>query len=123
IENTPIKVTEEKVGSIYRQKYKEGNRVQEYDIHTLEYTNQPSEKKLKVGFNLANWIEITADYELVRVDDQRTRFRYTVTNKALKWFMKLFMLLANDKVVVKFLEKVKEVAESEAPGDDRGNLH
>lgn len=44
IENKPVKITEEVVGSVYRQKYKEGKRIEEYDVETLEYTNTPDKK-------------------------------------------------------------------------------
>lgn len=113
MENTPIKVTDEVVGSVYRQKYKEGKRIEEYDVHTLDYLNSPQEKRLKAGFTLANLFEITALSELFQVGDEKTRLRYTVTNQALKWFVKLFLVFASDKVVLQFLERVKEVAESE----------
>ncbi|MOA50673.1 hypothetical protein D3C78_1737230 [compost metagenome] len=63
---------------------------------------------------MANAFEITALYELYRKNDQKTKLRYTATNKALKWYVKIFMIFATEKVVVKFLEKVKKVAESEA---------
>ena len=39
VEHTPVKVTEEGVGTIYRQKYKEGKRIEEYEVKTLEYQN------------------------------------------------------------------------------------
>ncbi|WP_053376986.1 SRPBCC family protein [Paenibacillus sp. FJAT-27812] len=113
VENKPVRITEEVVGSIYRQKYKEGKRIEEYDVHTLEYANNQKDKKMKIGFTLANIFEITALYELHRINDQKTKLKYTVTNKALKWFAKLFMLFATEKIVVKFLEDVKKVAESE----------
>ncbi|MFC5652620.1 SRPBCC family protein [Paenibacillus solisilvae] len=113
VENKPVTITKEVVGSVYRQKYKEGKRIEEYDVHTLEYSNNLNDKKLKIGFTLANCFEITALYELHRVNDQ-TILRYTATNKALKWFMKLFMIFAADKVVIKFLENVKKAAESES---------
>lgn len=114
IENKPIKVTDEKVGSVYRQKYKEGKRIEEYDVETLQYVDEPDRKRLKIGFTLAKMFEITAFYELKKLDDQKTHFTYTATNHALKWFVKLFMLLANDKIVVEFVERVKQVAESES---------
>ena len=44
IENKPVKVTEEVVGSIYRQKYKEGKRIEAYDVETLEYSNTTDKK-------------------------------------------------------------------------------
>ena len=113
VEHKPVKITEEGVGSVYRQKYKEGKRIEEYDVETLEFSNQPDQKKLKVGFTLANMFEITAFYELTKVNDHKTSFTYTVTNRPLKWFIKLFLLFATEKVVVEFLERVKSVAEAE----------
>ncbi|KMN38551.1 SRPBCC family protein [Lysinibacillus capsici] len=113
IENKPVKVTEEGVGSIYRQKYKEGKRIETYDVETLEYSNTPDKKILKVGFVLANLFEITAYYELNKINETETSFTYSVTNNALKWFVKLFLLFASDKVVVQFLERVKTVAEAQ----------
>ncbi|MFP7299283.1 SRPBCC family protein [Neobacillus niacini] len=114
VENTPVKVTEEGIGSIYRQKYKEGKRIMEYDVETLEYQDTPEFKKMKVGFNLANYFEITAGYELTKLNDHQTHFKYTTSNKPLKTIFKLFLWFAGDKTVVKFVEKVKEVAEEKA---------
>ncbi|WP_134701102.1 SRPBCC family protein [Ammoniphilus sp. YIM 78166] len=112
VEHKPIKITEEGVGTVYRQTYKEGNRLQEYDVTTLEYVDDPEKKKLKVGFTLANLFQITALYELIQVNIQTTLFRYTVTNTPLKWFVKLLLLFAGEKVVTQFVERVKRVAES-----------
>lgn len=113
VANEPITITENLVGSVYLQKYKEGKRVMEYEVKTLEYVDSPNEKKMKVGFTLGNMFEITAKYQLVKLDDDKTRLTYTTTNKPLKWFVKLFLLFANEKVVVEFVERVKRVAESE----------
>ena len=113
IENTPVKITPEGTGSIYRQKYKEGKRIEEYDVTTLEFLDTPEQKRLKVGFVLANCFGITALYEIKRVDSNKTHFKYTATNEALKWFIKIFLLFGSDKIVVKFVEQVKKVAESE----------
>ena len=113
VDHKPVKVTDEGVGSIYRQKYKEGNRIQEYDVETLEFLNTPDKKKIKVGFTLANMFEITALYELSQLNDHKTLFTYTCTNRPLKSFLKLFLFLASDKIVVQFCERVKKVAEEE----------
>ncbi|SDR03948.1 SRPBCC family protein [Virgibacillus salinus] len=115
IANEPVKVTDELVGSIHRQKYKEGKRVEEYDVETLLYQNQPDYKEMKVGFTLANMFDITAHYELKKLDESKTYFRYETTNQPLKWFMKLLIKLAiSNKVVVKFVNRVKQVAEDES---------
>lgn len=113
VANEPITITEDKVGSVYLQKYKEGKRVMEYEVTTLEYVDSPNEKKMKVGFILGNMFEITAKYQLLKLNDEQTRLSYTTTNKPLKLFVKLFLLFANDKVVIEFVERVKRVAESE----------
>ncbi len=113
VDHQPVKVTNEGVGSIYRQKYKEGKRIEEYDVETLEYVNTPDNRKLKVGFTLAKMFEITALYELTAINEQKTLFRYTCTNKPLKAFLKLFLFFASDKIVVQFCERVKKVAEEE----------
>nr|WP_306077450.1 SRPBCC family protein [Neobacillus sp. 179.-C4.2 HS]MDP5197759.1 SRPBCC family protein [Neobacillus sp. 179.-C4.2 HS] len=112
--NTPVKVTEERVGTIYRQQYKEGKRIEEYDVETLEYLNTPDHKKMKVGFTLANIFAITAAYEVTKINEHKTRFKYTTTNKPLKAIFKLFLWFAGDKTVVKFVERVKELAEEES---------
>lgn len=113
VDNQPITITENQVGSVYLQKYKEGKRIMEYNVETLEYFDSPTEKKVKVGFTLANMFEITAQYELVKLENDKTHFTYTTTNRPLKWFVKLFLLFATDKVVIEFVERVKRVAESE----------
>lgn len=113
VEHKPIKITEEMVGSVYRQKYKEGKRMMEYDVETLDYLNMPTKKKLKVGFTLANMFEITAFYELNKINDHKTSFKYTATNRPLKWFGKLFLLFASDKPVIEFLNCVKYEAEEQ----------
>lgn len=113
VDHKPVKVTDVGVGSIYRQRYKEGKRIEEYDVETLEYENAPDKKKLKVGFTLANMFEITALYELYQINQQKTLLTYTCTNRPLKSFLKLLLLFASDKIVVQFCERVKNVAEEE----------
>ena len=85
----------------------------EYEVETLDYLDTPDEKKMKVGFTLGGMFEITAGYQLYQLNNEKTRFIYTTTNKPLKWFVKLFLLFANDKVVIEFVERVKRVAEEE----------
>lgn len=113
VDHQPVKVTNEGIGTIYRQKYREGKRLEEYDVETLEYVNIHDKRRLKVGFTLAKMFEITALYELTAIDEQKTLFKYTCTNRPLKAFLKLFLLFASDKIVVQFCERVKKVAEEE----------
>lgn len=80
---------------------------------TLEYVNHPDYKKLKVGFTIADMFEITAFYELKKINETKTHLKYTTTNRPLKWYMKIFLMFRSDKVVAEFLERVKQVAETD----------
>ncbi|TFE01819.1 SRPBCC family protein [Jeotgalibacillus sp. R-1-5s-1] len=113
VENVEIKKTEDGKGSVYRQKYKEGKRVMEYDVETLNLEDGEDKKLLKVGFTLGSMFEITALYELIKIDEETTYFRYTTTNEPLKWYVRMFLLFASDRSVSKFIQRVKFVAEEE----------
>jgi len=113
VDNQPIKITDDMVGSIYAQKYREGKRIMAYNVETLACLDSPNEKKVKISFTIAKMFEITAQYELVKLADHQTFFKYTTTNRPLKWFLKLFLLFSSDKVVIEFVNRVKKVAESE----------
>ncbi|MBN8207774.1 SRPBCC family protein [Bacillus sp. NTK071] len=112
VDNQPVTVTDNVIGSVYRQSYREGKRVMEYDVHTLDYNNQDDYKKLKIGFNLASMFQIEGCYELTKESDTTTNLHYTGFNKPLKWYIKPFVLLSGDKVVNDFMERVKRVAEN-----------
>ncbi|MDQ0246725.1 hypothetical protein J2S09_004329 [Bacillus fengqiuensis] len=113
IENTPVKETDQVIGSVYRQKYKEGEEVQEYDVETLEYVNTPDHKRLKIGFVLADMFDITAAYELKKLDEHHTLFTYTATNAPLNEQAESFLKFATNQVVIDFINRVKMIAESE----------
>ncbi|SHN30362.1 SRPBCC family protein [Gracilibacillus kekensis] len=119
VDHQPIKITEEGVGSIYRQKYQEGKRIEEYEVETIKYKNEDQEKELKIQFNLANMFDISAHYTLEKIDSETTKFTYSTTNNPLKWYVKPFLLFASDKVVVKFLDRVKHIAETEYTGGNK----
>ncbi|WP_067726993.1 hypothetical protein [Oceanobacillus damuensis] len=108
----PVKITKKVVGSVYREKYKEGKRIEEYDVETVEYLNKPEYKNLKISFTLADMFEITARYEMKKLNENKTYFKYTTTNHPLRWFARFPLMFASDKVVVEFVERVKHVAEA-----------
>lgn len=111
IANEPMEITDEVVGSVHLQKFKEGKQVMEYLVETLEYTNKPNEKKKTIGFTLSDIFEVTRGYELIKLEDDKTLFKYTSTNRALKLYVRLFSLFASNKVSIGFVQRVKEIAE------------
>lgn len=112
IANESIEETDDVVGSIHLQKFKEGKQVMEYMVETLEYVNNPNEKKKKIGFTLSDIFEVTRGYELIKLEEHKTLFKYTSTNRALKLYVRLFSLFASNKVSLGFVQRVKEVAET-----------
>ncbi|RSL35224.1 SRPBCC family protein [Salibacterium salarium] len=113
IGHEPVKTTEEVVGSVYRQTYQEGSRTAEYDVETLEYVDTDDKKRLKIEFTMSELFEITTAYDLLKLNEYKTRFIYSTTNKPLKWRVKPFLLFASDKAVIAFVERVKRVVEEE----------
>ena len=113
VENTPVKITEEVVGSVYRKKFEKGKWVQEYDVETLMYLNTPELKKLQVGFVLDRFFAITAFYELSKINDCTTSFTYTIMIHPLKWLVSLWLFFATEKRIVRFVEHMKQVIEAE----------
>ena len=111
VSNTPVNITDTKVGSIYLQEYREGNRTETYNVHVDEYENTPEFKKMKVSFTLAKLFDITAAYEVLAITESSTKLTYTTSNRALKWFVHLFLFFASEKPIVKFVEHVKQVVE------------
>lgn len=111
ISNSPKTVTDEVVGSVFTQKYREGNRIETYDVFVQEYINEPTHKEMKVNFVLANFFDVTTKYELVFISETKTKLTYTTTNKALKWYVHVMLWFASEKTIEKFVEHVKEVAE------------
>ncbi|MFC4735181.1 SRPBCC family protein [Bacillus daqingensis] len=110
--NEPVTITDEKVGSVYRQTYQEGRRTETYEVETIAYCDLPGQKQLRVSFTLANMFDITAEYILIRHTASSTIFRYTVTNRPTNPILRWMLLFASDKTVKAFTQRVKLVAES-----------
>jgi len=106
--------TEERVGSKYLQKYKEGKKVMEYEVFVTDYNETDYEKMFAIAFNLAGWFDIAVRYELEKVDENKTIIKYTTTNKPLKFLAKVMMkfMPGGDKMLEKHIQKIEELAKS-----------
>lgn len=112
MENEPIKVTDEGVGSIYKQSFKVGPRFQTFEVKTLQYENEPEYKKQQFSYVHGGVFRITTTYELKKLSDQTTLFHYQTQTKPLKWYLGLFMLISRGSSIAKrFVRHVKKVAE------------
>jgi len=107
-------VTEERVGSKYLQKYKEGKKVMEYEVVVTDYNETDYEKMFAIGFNLGGWFDIAVRYELEKIDENKTIIKYTTTNKPLKFLAKVMMkfMPGGDNMLEKHIKKIEELAKS-----------
>ncbi|WP_335869107.1 SRPBCC family protein [Bacillus sp. 2205SS5-2] len=112
IENKVIEKKEGVVGTKYQQKYKEGKRIETYIVEDLAYENTPEKKYNKIGFTLAKAFEIEADFTLLKIDDENTKFIYKGQNEGLNFLGKVLLKLGgeknNKKVVIDFMDLVEE---------------
>lgn len=113
-EHTSIEKTEAEVGAKHRQTYREGKRIETYIVETLAYENLENKKLKKISFVLGKAFEITLTFTLVQIDRDNTKFIYEGQNKGVNFvgraMLKLGSKESNNKVVLEFLQKVKEEA-------------
>ncbi|XMB86148.1 SRPBCC family protein [Mycoplasmatota bacterium WC44] len=112
IKNEVLFETENKVGSKYKQQYKEGKKVIEYIVEVLEHKDTPNEKSFKIGFKIGKWFDITVLYLLKRVSDNITSVDYKTTNQPLGIIAKiLFKLMpSNNDVIENHLKKIESLS-------------
>lgn len=114
IENEPVKVTDEGVGSQYKQSFKVGSRFQTFEIEVLQYENQPDYKIQQFSYVHAGVFKITTTYELTKLSEGKTLFHYQTQTKPLKWYLNFFMLISRGGSIAKrFVRHAKKVAERE----------
>ncbi|MGB8000154.1 MAG: SRPBCC family protein [Anaerobacillus sp.] len=111
VDHKVMKKTDSGIGSIHRQKYRVGNKLLEYDVHTLEYMNQKKHKKLTLAFELTDMCKINCSYELFEVSKKVTKLRYYGVNEPLRWYIAPIVLISGDTIVKEFILKMKQVAE------------
>ncbi|WP_026799608.1 SRPBCC family protein [Pontibacillus halophilus] len=114
VENEPVETKEGEVGSIYRQSYKEGKRVETYLVETLEYTNTPNNKHKRIAFELGKAFKIDLSFTLHKIDEGHTRFVYSGQNEGINFIGRVLVKLGgeknNKKVVDDFMNRVEQAA-------------
>lgn len=114
VENKLIEETEEKIGTKFQQKYREGKRIETYIVEVLEHEDAPSKKHLKIGFTLAKTFNIHAAYTLLKKEAHHTVFEYSGSNEGINLLGKIMLKLSstkgNQKVVTDFMKRVQQEA-------------
>ncbi|AJD90371.1 hypothetical protein JMA_10540 [Jeotgalibacillus malaysiensis] len=103
-------------GAKHQQTYGEGKRVETYIVHTLAYEEHEEEKYKKVNFVLGKVFDTIFSFRLLKENEEQTRLIYEGENKGANFVGKAMLKLAgkkqDNKVVLEFLERVKNEAES-----------
>lgn len=114
VEHEPVTVTDNGVGSVYKQTFHVGKRLRTFEVKMLQFEDQADYKKQQFSYIHGGLFEITSTYELKKISDDKTTFHYQTQTKPLKWYLGLFMLLnRGGSIATRFVQHVKKVAERE----------
>ncbi|WP_144513183.1 SRPBCC family protein [Bacillus sp. FJAT-22090] len=113
VEEKFIQQTEQIIGSVIRQTYQLGSITEEYEITLKKYINESDYKTIQESFLLNNRFRMTIDYELMKENDETTKFIYTSINKPKNPLLSIFQLFGKDEVVVNFMKRTKETIEAD----------
>lgn len=114
IENKPIHLTEEVIGSKYQQKYQEGKRVETYIVETLGYQDTETKKYKRLEFVIAKAFEVNLSFTLEKVTETQTRFIYEGHNKGRNFVGRAMLKLGGNKNNHKVVQDFMELVEKEA---------
>ncbi|XKH50228.1 SRPBCC family protein [Chryseomicrobium palamuruense] len=106
-------------GSSYKQTYREGTRTESYHVTITEFVDEPAFKKKAIQFILAKLFETTLTFELHKLAEDRTEFRYIGSNIGINFVAKTMLKLGKKQenggpVVEEFVKRVKREAEQDA---------
>ena len=113
VQNEPL------TGSSYKQTYREGTRTESYLVTITEFKDEPDAKVKAIQFVLANLFETTLTFELQKLSESTTRFRYLGSNVGINLVGKTMLKLGKKQenggpVVEEFIQQVKREAEKDA---------
>ncbi|MBM7553591.1 SRPBCC family protein [Thalassobacillus pellis] len=109
-----IEKTEGEVGAKHRQTYREGKRLETYEVETLEYEDNEARKQKRIKFVIGFAFEVDLRFTLEKLEENKTRFIYEGSNKGVNFVGKAMLKFANKKgnerVVQEFMERVEQEA-------------
>lgn len=117
VKNDPLQ------GSSYKQTYREGKRTESYLVTITEYKDEAEHKLKSIQFILANLFETTLTFEMTKIDESSTHFRYLGSNVGINFVAKTMLKLGKKQdnggpVVDEFVKRVKREAEQDAKKEE-----
>ncbi len=115
VRNTLISEKPGKIGTTYKQLYKEKGKFVEYIVTVSEYVDEPEHKEYGIKFNLIKRFEINAKYTFDKIDENKTKAYYEVIGIPLKLSSKMMLKMVSKSyghdVVTKQLKNLKASVE------------
>ncbi|MBH0231723.1 SRPBCC family protein [Halobacillus yeomjeoni] len=114
VENTPLEVKDEVIGSTFRQSYKEGKRTETYIVEIIGYEDGEDKKFKRIAFTLAKLFKIDLSFTLLKQSAEETLFIYEGRNEGVGFIGRMMTKLgskkAKEKVVKEFMQRVEKEA-------------
>lgn len=112
VQNDPL------TGSSYKQTYREGKRTESYLVTITEFKDEPEHKVKAIQFVLAKVFETTLTFEMKKLSESSTHFRYIGSNEGINFVGKSMLKLGKKQdnggpVVEEFVNRVKREAEKD----------
>lgn len=105
---------DDEAGAKHAQSYFEGKQLMTYVVETLVYEESPERKQLTTSFLMNGTISVVYSYTLEKMEDGKTRFIYSGSNKGVTASAKMMLLAGSKKVRLRtihsFMERVREEA-------------
>ncbi|MFC4353967.1 SRPBCC family protein [Chryseomicrobium palamuruense] len=121
VKNEPL------TGSSYKQTYREGKRTESYLVTISEFTDEPDHKKKTIQFVLANLFDTNLTFEMKKISEGWTHFRYIGSNEGMNFIGKTMLKIGKKQenggpVVEEFVQRIKREAEKDARGGEHHEI-
>ena len=113
-EHRLIEKQENEIGAKHLQTYKEGKRMETYEVETLAYEDTEEKKHKQITFVIGKAFQVNLQFTLLKLSDNQTRFIYGGFNEGINFvgraMLKMGSAKSNMKVVNEFMERVEAEA-------------
>lgn len=113
--HTPIKETNQKIGSIYKEARDDNGNLFEIELEIIGYKDEECEKFIEVEFEIEKQLNVKYSYKLEKVEDFKTKIIYTITTTEKSMLTKILLKFSkrnkNDEIT-KHLIYIKSILES-----------
>lgn len=109
-----VEGNDDEAGAKHAQSYYQGKQLMTYVVETLVYEESPERKQRTTSFLMNGAISVVYSYTLEKMEDGKTRFIYSGSNKGVTASAKMMLLAGSKKArqttIGSFMERVRAEA-------------